>query len=113
MPLPPYTEADSVESTNILCPKCRATVGPRVNQCPECGEYFPNALQRQGDVAGGMLCGLVRGIGLAGVVAAGVAVWRLMTEPLSVGAVAILVIGLLVFSVCMTIAGRLDARTYH
>lgn len=96
-----------------LCPQCKAAVHPLSNQCQACGEYFPNALQRTGDVWGGALCGLARGVGLTAFVVAGVAVWRLLTLDFSVGAVAALVIGLAVFIASTTIAGRLDERTYQ
>ena len=96
-----------------LCPRCKANVHPLANQCPACGEYFPNVLQRTGDVAGGALCGITRGVSLAGLLAAGIAVWQLATTEFSVGSVVLLVIGAIVFFVAATIAARLDQRTYH
>lgn len=96
-----------------LCPRCKAVVHPLANQCPACGEYFPNTLQRTGDVWGGALCGAARGVGLVGFVVAGIAAWKLFTPPHPVGAAFVLVIGVVVFMASMTIAGRLDQRTYH
>ncbi len=83
------------------------------NQCPACGEYFPNLEQRLGNPWGGAMLGIVRGLAMVSFVVGGAAGVQLLIGDFGMGRVVTLVIGFVVFGVCLTIARRLHEETYR